>query len=222
MKILLPVLFLSLSACSALPYVTQPVATETAELNDEIYVVSHSWHTGIVIPAKLIQSRIGELATRFNNVRYLEFGWGDKGFYQADEITSELTLQAMFWPTESIMHVVAVPDNPKAHFPNSQVEKICLNTSEYSALIKFIENSFYKNDQGEVVAALPGLYGDSQFYRSVGDYYLMNTCNKWTAKALKSAGLKISTLFKLSADSVMDFVIENNQTHLTGSCRNSR
>jgi uncharacterized protein (TIGR02117 family) len=222
MKILLPALFFSLSACSALPYATKPVAAETAPLNDDIYVVSHGWHTGIIIPATLVQARIGELSTRFKHAKYLEFGWGDKGFYQADEITSSLTLQAIFWSTESIMHVVAVPDQPKLYFSNSQVEKICLNGSEYIALVKFIESSFYKNDQGEVVATFQGLYGNSQFYKSVGDYSLMNTCNTWTARALKSAGMEISTRFKLTANSVMDFTVENNQTQLAGSCRDIR
>ena len=51
-----------------------------------------------------------------------------------------------------------------------------------------------------------GLYGDSQFYKGVGDYHLMNTCNKWTAKGLESAGMDISPTFKLSAGSVMDYI----------------
>jgi len=36
----------------------------------------------------------------------------------------------------------------------------------------------------------------------------MNTCNTWTAKGLKSAGLDISTAFKLSAESIMDYLSE--------------
>jgi len=40
----------------------------------------------------------------------------------------------------------------------------------------------------------------------------MNTCNKWTAKGLKSAGMDISPTFKLTAESIMDYLEEYRQT----------
>ncbi|MCW8924225.1 MAG: TIGR02117 family protein [Gammaproteobacteria bacterium] len=141
---------------------------------------------------------------------YLEFGWGDKGFYQAKEITSGLSIQAIFWPTESVMHVVAVPENPESYFPQSKIEALCLDKSQYALLISFIEQSFYKENDGSIVKLKNGIYGNSQFYRAEGDYYLMNTCNKWTAKGLESANLAISSTFKLTADSVMRYLSENN------------
>ena len=201
-----------------MPHVVEPVHGDTVKIDDEVFVVSHGWHTGIVIPATLIVSRIPELKHRFGNTRFIEFGWGDKGFYESTEITTGLTIQAIFWPTESVMHVVAVPQNPYSYFPDSQVEMICLNSNEYSSLARFIENSFSKDEHGHIIPTKNGIYGDSQFYKSVGDYYLMNTCNKWTAKALKSAGMDISTTFKLTAGSVMDFVVANNHTSSPGSC----
>ena len=63
---------------------------------NEVYVVSHGWHTGFVIPAPEIQGVIPELEQRFGNTPYIEFGWGDKGFYQAKETTLGLTLRAIF------------------------------------------------------------------------------------------------------------------------------
>ena len=81
-----------------------------------------------------------------------------------------------------------------------------MNKQAYNFLLQFIENSFLKNHKGDVVALKNGLYGNSQFYKAEGDYYLMNTCNKWTAKGLYSAGLDIFTTFKLTSDSVMDFI----------------
>ena len=216
--ILLLIIILLVSACSSRPYVLEPIPGDTAEVNGEIYVVSHGWHTGLVIPSKLIQSRVPKLEQRFKNTRYIEFGWGDKGFYQSKEITSGLTIQAIFWPTESVMHVVAVPEKPDKYFVSSQVEKICLNGSEYSTLVRFIESSFFKNENNEVVKFKSGLYGDSQFFKGVGDFSLMNTCNKWTAKALKSSGLDISPTFKLTASSVMDSVVEVNSTNLKDDC----
>lgn len=48
-----------------------------------------------------------------------------------------------------------------------------------------------------------GLYGDAQFYAGVGLYTAANTCNKWTAKALASAGLPVQTATTLTAGQIM-------------------
>ena len=196
--------------CSSKPYVIKQ--TDISETTSkEIYIVGHDWHTGFVIPAETMQARIPQLKERFGNMPYLEFGWGDKGFYQAKEITSGLSMRAIFWPTESVMHVVAVPQNPDIYFPKSKIEVLCLDNEQYALLISFIEQSFYKDNDGSVIELKNGIYGNSQFYKSVGDYYWMNTCNKWTAKGLESARLDISSTFKLTSDSVMDYLSEDNK-----------
>ena len=200
------VFFILLSACSSAPYIAEYPDKFTATGNNAIYIANHGWHTGFIIPATGIQKNLPKLQERFPNVPYIEFGWGDKGFYQANEITSGLTLRAIFWPTESVIHAVAVPARPDKYFSGSDVEKICLNDNELSSLITFISNSFFQNNSGEVLELKNGLYGNSQFYKGVGDYYLMNTCNKWTAKGLKSIGMDISPTFKLTAESVMSYL----------------
>lgn len=217
-KIIVVALFLITTACSSLPHVVEPIPGDKAPLDGDIFVVSHGWHTGIVIPSKLITARIPDLKERFGDTPFLEFGWGDKGFYQSKEITSGLTISAIFWPTDSVLHVVSVPEIANKYFSNSHVEKICITETGYSTLIRFIESSFDKNDKGEIIKLKNGIYGNSQFYKSVGDYYLMNTCNKWTAKALRSAGLDISTFFKLTSSSIMGYIIENNEGLIKQSC----
>jgi len=212
-------LLVLINACSALPEVVVPDPKHAEPLIDDIYIVSHGWHTGIVLPAAAIQARLPELKSRFDGVAYLEFGWGDKGFYQAAEITTGLTLQAIFWPTESVMHVVAVNDKAPLAFPHSQSLQICMSDVEYASLLTFIENSFQHTDtSGDLVSMRHGIYGDSQFYAGVGDYYLMNTCNKWTAKALKSAGMDIWSTFKLTAGSIMNYLEDSTRLAVQGRC----
>jgi len=200
-------LLFGLYGCETKPYAMTGQLVNSATGSNEVYVVSHGWHTGIVVPASGVQARLSVLKDRFGDVGHLEFGWGDKGFYQAAQITAGLTLRAVFWPTESVMHVVAVPMNPVDYFPDSQVKKLCLSDDALSSLNRFIVSSFYRGDDstgdGAVSILQSGIYGNSQFYKGVGDFYLMNTCNKWTAKGLRSAGINISPTFKVTADSVM-------------------
>lgn len=200
---------LLLSGCASNPGVVRNAAPDVGPARHQVYVVSHGWHTGFVVPASPLQDAVPQLEQRFPSAPYIEIGWGDKGFYQAKEITSGLTLQAMFWRTDSVIHAVSVPANPDKYFKNSEVERLCLSDSQLSSLIRFITDSFHKEADGSVVPVKNGLYGDSQFYRGVGYYYLMNTCNTWTAKGLYSAGMDISPTFTLSASGVMDYLRDN-------------
>lgn len=210
------IFLLFLGACSTKPYIVKK-SYITIEGSKEIYVVDHGWHTGFVVPSDTITKQLPLLKQRFRNTSFIEFGWGDKGFYQANEITSGLTLQAIFWPTESVIHAVDVSESPEIFFPNSQVERLCLQRKQYSKLITFIENSFYKNDIGDIVPLKNGIYGNSQFYKGEGKYYLMNTCNKWTAKGLSSADMDISTTFKLTTSSILDYLSERGEALTNGS-----
>ena len=203
--IIIFVCLISISSCSTKPYVIKKSDIYITS-PQRVYILNHGRHTGFVIPAKTIQAQLPQLKKRFKNTPFIEFGWGDKGFYLADKITSGVTIRALFWPTESVIHAVAVPDSIETYFPNSQVKVLCLQEREYSKLVTFVVNSFYKDDNGEIVPLKHGIYGNSQFYKAVGKYYLMNTCNKWTAKGLSSAGMDISTTFKLTAGSIMDYL----------------
>ena len=173
---------------------------------NEVYVVYHGWHTGFVVHASEIQKEIPELKQRFGNAPYIEFGWGDKEFYQANEITPDITLKAIFLPTESVLHAVAVSSEADKYFKHSEVHKFCLEDLELKSLIDFISNSFYRDESGSILKLNHGIYGDSQFYKAKGNFHIFNTCNKWTAKGLESTGMKISTTFKLTAGSIMTFL----------------
>ena len=173
---------------------------------NEVYVVNHGWHTGFVVHASEIQKEIPELKQRFGNAPYIEFGWGDKEFYQANEITPDITLKAIFLPTESVLHAVAVSSEADKYFKHSEVHKFCLEDLELKSLVDFISNSFYRDESGSILKLNHGIYGDSQFYKAKGNFNIFNTCNKWTAKGLESTGMKISTTFKLTAGSIMTFL----------------
>lgn len=215
-RFLVMVIFLCLQACSTLPDAiihsaennnTAPQTHNSSTDNsNKIYVASHGWHTGFIIAAKASESMLPFLQQRFSDSLYYEFGWGDKGFYQAKEITSGLTVQAILWPSESVMHVVAVPMHPRRYFANSEVIELNISDTDLHNLLLFIRSSFHRDKRQQVVTITNGLYGNSQFYQGVGDYHLFNTCNKWVAKGLQSAGYDLSATFKLTAKSVMSYL----------------
>ena len=210
--ILVALVALVASACSGKPYVVKPAP----ELSDTIrshpvFVVSHGWHTGLIIPAGFLDRTVPDLRERFGDAAYYEIGWGDRGFYQAQEITTGLTLQAMFWSEGAVMHVVGIPGSPGEYFADSEVVGTCLTAGEMSSLSTFVSSSFAHDSDGYVIRRKNGIYGNSQFYDGEGRYYLLNTCNKWTAKGLLSAGVEISPSVSLTSESVMRVVRAREQ-----------
>ena len=190
------------SGCSTYPKVVEPAQVLQGKAVT-IQVASHGWHTGIILPAELIYSRIPELEARFMGADFLEIGWGDAGFYQANQITSGITFRAIFLPTDSVVHVVGLDEPASLYFSNSLVKPVQVDQANLDSLLSFVSNSFERDAQGGLIELRKGIYGDSQFYAGEGSYYALNTCNKWTAKALYSAGVDLSPLFKLTASSVM-------------------
>lgn len=195
-----------IAGCSAKPYVVEPKPEHNPVPSHLVSVVSHGWHAGLIITAPEINRSVPELQSRFGNVAFYEIGWGDKGFYQAQEVTIGLTLQAMFWSEGAILHVVAMNDPPERYFAGEPIISTCLSENEFTALRSFVASSFAHDSSGHVVDLRPGIYGNSEFYDGEGRYYLLNTCNKWTAKALQSAGVDINPTFKLTAGSVMSYM----------------
>jgi uncharacterized protein (TIGR02117 family) len=190
------------SGCSTYPKVVEPAQVLQGKAVT-VQVASHGWHTGIILPAAIIYARIPELEARFVGADFLEVGWGDAGFYQANQITSGITFRAIFLPTDSVVHVVGLDEPASLYFSNSLVKPVQVDQANLDSLLSFVSNSFERDAQGSLIELRKGIYGDSQFYAGEGSYYALNTCNKWTAKALYSAGVDLSPLFKLTASSVM-------------------
>jgi uncharacterized protein (TIGR02117 family) len=198
-----------LSACSTKPHVIKSTHINIPE-SAVVYIVRRGWHTGFVIPANAIQERLPQLYYRFGNAPYIEFGWGDQAYYEAEEVTLGLTIRAVFWPTGSVIHAVAVTQRPDIHFTDKPVDVLCLDSRQYSLLLGFIERSFYKDNEGNIIKSKDGSDDNSQYYKAEGDYYLGNTCNNWTAKGMKSAGLSISPASKTTAGSIMNYLSKHN------------
>jgi uncharacterized protein (TIGR02117 family) len=161
---------------------------------------------------------VPELLARFGHTPYIEFGWGDRGYYQSDKKALGLTLRAVLWPTDTIVYTRAIPSQPGLYLADSELETLCLESQQFALLISFIESSFYRDGEGNIEFSQTGPSENSLFFKGTGEYYLFNTCNTWTARGLKSAGLDISPAFKIQAGSVMR-ALSNNTPEVTPSCK---
>ena len=170
--------------------------------NKTVYIVNHGYHTGIVLPKKDSNPYIHSFDD-FKNARYLEIGWGDEIYYQAETNTLWMGIRALFWPTDSVLHVTALQTDPLTYFSNSEVVHLKLSKTGFIRLVKFIHNSFTLNEKKEIIKLGSGLYGTSMFYRAEGKFHLFNNCNTWSARAIRSSGFPINTCCIFTADDLI-------------------
>lgn len=192
-----------LVSCTTQPAAIPYKATAEGPKIVRTYVASHGWHTALIVPAVHLNRQIPDLQSRFGTSAYYEIGWGDAEFYQAKKVTPGLTLHAAFCSAGTVVHISTVPISPYQSFPHSQISSVPLSQNQIANMGRFISSSMVHDENGKVIPLGEGIYGESQFYLGTGHYSINNTCNNWTAKGLRSAGLEISPWSKFSSKSVM-------------------
>jgi uncharacterized protein (TIGR02117 family) len=156
-----------------------------------VYVVNQgTWHTGIALEAKDVPERLWAVKRDYPNARYLEVGWGDYDAYTKD-LTCWITFKAAIWPTRSVLQLDGFAGSLDENFddPRSTIIEIKLSERGFERLCKFIGETHVLDEHGRAIAL-----GDD-WYESRGRYCVLNTCNTWVAKALRSAGCPITPIY---------------------------
>ena len=175
-----------------------------AEQATPIYVINHGWHTGIAVRRANIPDGVGPEHADVANSEYLEVGWGAREFYMAPEGTLGLALKAVLWPSPAVLHVVGFDGPVQQFFPQREIVEILVSDRGFQRLAAFIGDAYAKDGSGRKIVLGRGQYANSRFYAAREKYSLLKTCNTWTARALRSAGLPITSLYAVSAGNVMD------------------
>ena len=169
----------------------QPVSTDApaaCRSPRALVLVSHGWHTGIVLERKDLVRLVPALARDIGQEGLVEVGWGEERFYQARQTTVGMALRAVLQPNSSVLQVVPLPRPAREYFPQSDIAEIRLEEKGYQALVAFVAESFTQASVQELTRLSPSLYGNGWFYRAEGSFHAFNTCNTWVARAMEKGG----------------------------------
>lgn len=201
MKLCLAVLAAAwLAACA----VAEPLPPDDGVPREHtVSVVSNGWHTAIVAPREEIAATglLPETAD-FAGAAFLEFGWGDREYYPARKATLAMTLRAALTSTPSVMRLAGRTRAPQPG-PGREVVRVGLTETAFRSLIDAIAGEFERPAARRTAPVTPGLYANSYFYDARGTFHLFNTCNTWTARMLRAAGVDISPTGVVTANDLM-------------------
>jgi uncharacterized protein (TIGR02117 family) len=185
LKAVLPAALMALVACSS-PAPAPP--RQHAGPTLPVYIVAHDDHTGIALGrADIPAGGIWPESRDFPQAEFLEVGWGARDYYMGRDQGFWGTLKAALGQMQSVLHVAGFRGKPAEYFRGSEVIELRVAPDGYARMVRAIHDAVDR--AGEAVAAplAPGLYGDSRFYPSWERFNLLNTCNVWTARVLRSA-----------------------------------
>jgi len=156
---------------------------------NEIYITTNGMHVDIILPVENIDFEFLKELELQPGTKYISFGWGDKQFYintpEWKDLTFKTAFIALFLKSETAMHVTGY------YQKYDSWKKLNLCNSQLDTLKHYIENSFRRNDMGNLQKIdVPGYYKIDAFYDARGSFSLFRTCNVWAGKALKVIGVE--------------------------------
>ena len=168
------VMLLWCAGCAASGTLLYPVQDQ--EEPQLIYVVSHGWHTGIVVKRDDIDAHLWPEKDDFPEALYLEVGWGDHDFYRTPKAGLGILLQAALWSPASVLFVIGMPTTVTQYFPGGDIIEIPLSRRGLEELAKFVHATYKRDELGQTIPLGPGnRHKHSTFYLAEGEYSLFNT-----------------------------------------------
>lgn len=163
----------------------------------DIYIKTNGVHLDIVLPVK---NEIKNWASDIwidkdirNSANFISFGWGDKEFFintpEWSDLTIKTAINSLFFKSPSALHI----DYYNVLEINANCKLISVNTEQFKAVVDFIEKSFKRDNDGDLIIIQGFQYNSYDcFYEATKSYNLFFTCNTWTNKCLKESGLRAS------------------------------
>lgn len=162
----------------------------------DIFVESNGVHVGLIVPINEATENLSDLirpdqlsdSGLFGT--HVMIGWGHGLVYRNAETWADVKsgdiASAVLGSDDSILHIKHVI-NP---VPQDNRKRIRVSQKQYRLIAKQIRAAFRLDPDGRSTA-LPAYGPDNLFYDSMGRYSAFNTCNTWTGRVLRNAGVRI-------------------------------
>ena len=167
-----------------------------------MYVVRRGWHSGVALAAADLPQSDSPLLSIFAEASYLEFGWGDADFYQADNPSVSMGISAVLWPSSTVMEVVPLQAAPPQGEGDFEAVAVHVTNAELQAIVSSVDASFVQpiSPTGKTYRTAGG---EARFFHARGKFYLFRMCNRWTSELLQQAGCAVSPRSTMTAGRVI-------------------
>ncbi|WP_190242574.1 DUF2459 domain-containing protein [Hymenobacter lapidiphilus] len=165
-----------------------------------VFVVSNGTHTDLVLPVRdpqtghdwLAELNQPALTARFGRYQYVGFGWGNEGFFlgsMGGRTPGPGAVLRALLPSKTLVHASFYRTAPDS---GTRVVPLRISAAQYGRLVAHVQAALAAPDSaGRRPLRQPGGYGSADFFfQARGRYHALRTCNDWTTRGLRRAGLR--------------------------------
>ena len=157
--------------------------------NSQLYFFRDGIHTHLVVPSAALLRALPELGEQLQDTEWARIGWGDYLYYGSAQQSLMLGLRALLLPTRATIAVLGIADISQHRSNTSRTYSIDTHLGAIDLVIAFISRHFKVDRRNQLIRVRARDNGEI-FFQSRGTYMCINTCNNWTSRGLKIAGLR--------------------------------
>jgi uncharacterized protein (TIGR02117 family) len=185
-------MFRAVPLLCALALLTAPCGAEP------VWLVSNGFHTSIAVRRGDVPHELGQLVGD-PGAEYLVFGWGAAIYYTARKVTPVICWRATCLPNASALHIVPVRGPLARRFARSDVFRFDVKPDGVRELSRFLRDAVKRDHSGAPVLIGAGYFAGSRFYAGREIFWFPLTCNIWSARALRRAGVPVRVWTAIAA-----------------------
>lgn len=167
-----------------------PPALTRGGQDGTVALITHGWHTDIAVPADEISGQLTRFRALFPGAHMLVFSYGKRTFMIAPVHSLGEWIIGPF-PGPAAIEVSAISTDAATAYGPAHVQRLPLPPGGPARLSAFLWRAFAKNPAGAPIYIAQGNWPGSLFYEASTPYGLLHTCNRWSAEALRAAGLPV-------------------------------
>lgn len=153
-----------------------------------LYLVNNGWHQELALP----QVRCGVEGGPKGSPQgrgYFLVGWGDREFFlntpYLEMLTLQKTFRALFLPSSSVVKISTLQGRPRT---GPTVREIPVTGEMLCRIYRFMVEERISDVPLPAEMSHPA-YGEARFFPAKSRYSLLYTCNNWSGRALRKAGI---------------------------------
>ncbi len=155
-----------------------------------VALADRGWHTDLCVPAAEATGVFAAAASGFPGASVLCVGFGERGYLLARGADPFDAVAAIF-PSRAALLLTALRAPPEAAFGRRHVVRLGIGRAGVAGLRAFLDRAFARAPDGAPARLRAGPYPGSAFYAATGTYDLFSTCNTWSARGLRAAGVPV-------------------------------
>jgi len=175
-----------------MPIPAPAVAVATEGDCVELHLYSNGYHSDIGAPAAVFPED-HPLRRLYPDARTFLIGWGDRAFYASDGSDVLLGLDALIPPSPSVFHITYDAAEASAYLGPTDDIAIGVSREGAAQFVDYVDRYLVLDEDGGALRVSDGkVVGRSSFLRSRGSFHILNVCNQWMARALRTAGVNVN------------------------------